>query len=188
MWEFIVQPWPWWFSGLSISATMFALILFGRSFGFSSNLRTLCAIATQRSRSFFDFDWKKEIWNLIFLVGAILGGFLAHTYLSDGSAVALSPATVNDLAALGFGEPSTSASGVQPDELFSWEQALTLKGFLILAVAGFLVGFGTRYAGGCTSGHAISGLSDLQLPSLIAVVGFFTGGLIMTHLLYPLIF
>ena len=188
MWEFIVQPWPWWFSGLSISATMFALILFGRSFGFSSNLRTLCAIASQRSRSFFDFDWKKEIWNLVFLVGAILGGFLAHTYLSDGTAVALSPATVNDLAALGFGEPSTSASGVQPDELFSWEQALTLKGFLILAVAGFLVGFGTRYAGGCTSGHAISGLSDLQLPSLIAVVGFFTGGLIMTHLLYPLIF
>jgi uncharacterized membrane protein YedE/YeeE len=188
MWEFIVQPWPWWFSGLAISATMFALILFGRSFGFSSNLRTLCAIASRRHVKFFDFDWKKEVWNLIFLVGAIVGGYLANTYLNKGEAVQISQATVQDLSALGFGDPSTSTSGVQPDELFSWENALSLKGFLILAVAGFLVGFGTRYAGGCTSGHAISGLSDLQIPSLVAVIGFFTGGLIMTHLLYPLIF
>jgi len=188
MWEFLINPWPWWFSGAAISATMFVLILFGRSFGFSSNLRTLCAIASRRRVKFFDFDWKKETWNLIFLVGAIIGGYLANTYMNHGEAVQISQATIQDLAALGFGDPSTSASGVQPDELFAWEHVLTLKGFLILAVAGLLVGFGTRYAGGCTSGHAISGLSDLQIPSLIAVIGFFTGGLIMTHLLYPLIF
>ena len=188
MWEFLINPWPWWFSGAAISVTMFALILFGRSFGFSSNLRTLCAIATRRKVKFFDFDWKKEIWNLIFLVGAIIGGYLASTYMNHGEAVQISQATINDLAALGFGDPSTSASGVQPDKLFAWENVLTLRGFLILGVAGLLVGFGTRYAGGCTSGHAISGLSDLQIPSLIAVIGFFTGGLIMTHLLYPLIF
>ena len=188
MWEFLVNPWPWWFSGAAIATTMFALILFGRSFGFSSNLRTLCAIASRRKVKFFDFDWKKEAWNLIFLVGAIIGGYLANTYMNHGEAVQISQATIQDLAALGFGDPSTSASGVQPDELFAWEHVLTLKGFLILAVAGLLVGFGTRYAGGCTSGHAISGLSDLQIPSLIAVIGFFTGGLIMTHLLYPLIF
>ena len=187
MWEFLVNPWPWWFSGAAIATTMFALILFGRSFGFSSNLRTLCAIASRRKVKFFDFDWKKETWNLIFLVGAIIGGYLANTYMNHGEAVQISQATIQDLAALRFGDPSTSASGVQPDELFAWEHVLTLKGFLILAVAGLLVGFGTRYAGGCTSGHAISGLSDLQIPSLIAVVGFFTGGRIMTHLLYPLI-
>jgi len=175
MWEFLINPWPWWFSGAAISVTMFALILFGRSFGFSSNLRTLCAIATRRKVRFFDFDWKK-------------GGYLANTYMNHGEAVQISQATITDLAVLGFGEPSTSSSGVQPDELYAWENVLTIRGFLILAVAGLLVGFGTRYAGGCTSGHAISGLSDLQLPSLIAVIGFFTGGLIMTHLLYPFIF
>ena len=72
-----------------------------------------------------------------------------------------------------------------PVELF---ETLTLKNIIILIIGGLLIGFGTRYAGGCTSGHAISGLSDLQLPSLIAVVGFFIGGLIMVHLLFPLIF
>lgn len=189
MWEFLINPWPWWFSGAAIAVTMFTLILFGRSFGFSSNLRTLCAIASRRRVKFFDFDWKKEIWNLIFLIGAIIGGYIASTYLSNGEAVHISPATISDLKSLGFSEPNLSnGGGVQPAELFAWEHVLTIKGFLILAVAGLLVGFGTRYAGGCTSGHAISGLSDLQIPSLIAVIGFFTGGLIMTHLLYPLIF
>jgi uncharacterized membrane protein YedE/YeeE len=57
-----------------------------------------------------------------------------------------------------------------------------------MVIGGFLVGFGTRYAGGCTSGHAISGLSNLQFASLIATIGFFAGGLIATHLLYPLLF
>ena len=52
---------------------------------------------------------------------------------------------------------------------------------------GFLVGFGARWAGGCTSGHAISGLADLQVPSLVAVVGFFVGGLAVTHLVLPLL-
>ena len=59
---------------------------------------------------------------------------------------------------------------------------------MVLAVGGFLVGFGTRYAGGCTSGHAISGLSNLQLPSLVAVIGFFIGGLVMTHLIFPYLY
>ncbi|MFN9800115.1 MAG: YeeE/YedE family protein, partial [Bacteroidota bacterium] len=74
------------------------------------------------------------------------------------------------------------------DELYSWETVLTLRGFLILAVGGLMVGFGARYAGGCTSGHAISGLSDLQWPSLLAVMGFFLGGLVMTHVLFPVLY
>jgi len=65
---------------------------------------------------------------------------------------------------------------------------LSLKGFLVLAFGGLMVGFGSRYAGGCTSGHAISGLSDLQIQSLIAVAGFFIGGLLMTYFVLPLIF
>ncbi len=183
--EFISQPWTWWVSGILISATMFALIFFGQSFGFSSNLRTICSAAGGgKLVKFFDFNWKTQIWNLVFLIGAILGGFIAKTYLSDGQPVAISQNTINDLAKLGISAPKSA----QPDELFSLDALLSFKGFLILALGGLMVGFGSRYAGGCTSGHAISGLSDLQLPSLIAVIGFFIGGLIMTFVLIPLIF
>lgn len=183
--EFISQPWTWWVSGILIAATMFALLFFGQSFGFSSNLRTICSAAGGgKFVKFFDFNWKTQIWNLVFLIGAILGGFIAKTFLSDGQPVAISQNTITDLAKLGIAAPKS----VQPEELFSLEALLSLKGFLILALGGLMVGFGSRYAGGCTSGHAISGLSDLQLPSLIAVIGFFIGGLLMTFLIYPLIF
>lgn len=185
MLEFISQPWTWWVSGTLIAATMFVLLYFGQSFGFSSNLRTLCSAAGGgKLVKFFDFNWKSQSWNLVFLLGAILGGFIAKTFLSDGAPVAISESTIQDLAKLGFAAPQS----VQPNELFSWESVFTLKGFLVLALGGLMVGFGSRYAGGCTSGHAISGLSDLQLPSLIAVIGFFIGGLAMTFLILPLIF
>jgi uncharacterized membrane protein YedE/YeeE len=185
MLEIIRQPWSWWVSGMVISTIMFSLLFFGKSFGFSSNLRTICAIGgAGRVNKFFDFNWKTQIWNLVFLVGAIIGGFIAKEFLSTGEAVQISEATIQDLQALGFSRPIS----VQPEELFSWDAIFTLKGFSILSIGGFLVGFGSRYAGGCTSGHAISGISDLQIPSMIAVVGFFTGGLLMTWFIYPLIF
>ncbi len=183
--EFFLQPWSWWFSGVMISMVMFTLLYFGKSFGFSSNLRTLCSVAgAGKAVKFFDFDWKTQSWNLVFLVGAIIGGWIAKNVLSDGQVLALSQSAIESLAQLGFDSPS----GAQPDEIFGWESVLTLKGFLILSFGGLMVGFGSRYAGGCTSGHAISGLSDLQIPSLIAVIGFFIGGLLMTHVLFPLIF
>lgn len=184
MLEFIKQPWSWYVSGTLIAGIMFVLLYFGKSFGFSSNLRTICAAAGGgKLVKFFDFKWKTQIWNLVFLVGAILGGFIAKQYLSTGEPVLISENTIKDLSAMGISAPVS----VQPEELFSMEALFTLKGFLILAIGGLMVGFGSRWAGGCTSGHAISGLSDLQLPSLIAVIGFFAGGLIMTHFLLPLI-
>lgn len=183
--DFLTKPWPWYVSGTVISAIMFTLLFFGKSFGFSSNLRTLCAISgAGKVSSFFRFDWKAQTWNLMFLVGAILGGWITRQFLSDGMPVQISEATILDLKKLGFSEPK----GMQPEELFSLQAIFTLKGFLVLSLGGFLVGFGSRYAGGCTSGHAISGLSDLQWPSLLAVLGFFAGGLIMTWVIYPLIF
>ncbi len=185
MLEFISQPWPWYVSGILIAATMFVLLYFGKSFGFSSNLKTICTICGGgKFVPFFDFNWRSQTWNLVFLVGAILGGYIAAQFLSTGEPVRISEATISDLAALGFSRPES----VQPEELYSLESAFTLKGFILLALGGLMVGFGSRWAGGCTSGHAISGLSDLQLPSLIAVIGFFAGGLLMTHLLMPLIF
>jgi uncharacterized membrane protein YedE/YeeE len=161
------------------------MIFFGKSFGFSSNLRTICTIAgAGKHVKFFDFDWKTQSWNLVFLLGAIIGGYIANNYLNDGSDFQLAKSTAKDLAELGFAK----AKAIQPLELFSWDAIFTLKGFAVLAIGGLLVGFGSRYAGGCTSGHAISGISNLQIPSLIAVVGFFIGGLVMTHFIFPLIF
>ncbi|MGZ8504499.1 MAG: YeeE/YedE family protein, partial [Flavitalea sp.] len=175
----------WWFSGTLIAAIMFFLLYFGQSFGFSSNLRTICAAAgLGKKTKFFDFNWKAQTWNLVFLVGAIVGGFIANQFLSSGTPVEISQATINDLSKLGIAAPTS----LQPSELFSLDAILSVKGFSLLAVGGLMVGFGSRYAGGCTSGHAISGLSDLQIPSLIAVVGFFIGGLVMTFFILPIIF
>ncbi|MDP3466874.1 MAG: YeeE/YedE thiosulfate transporter family protein [Daejeonella sp.] len=183
--EFILQPWSWWFSGIMIAAIMFFLLYFGQSFGFSSNLRTICAAAgLGKSAKFFDFNWKAQTWNLVFLVGAILGGFITREFLSTDAPVLISEATIQDLSKLGIAAPVS----LQPVELFGLDAVLSIKGFLLLAFGGLMVGFGSRYAGGCTSGHAISGLSDLQVPSLIAVMGFFIGGLLMTYLFLPLIF
>ena len=183
--ELITQTWAWWFSGAMIASIMFFLLYFGQSFGFSSNLRTICAAAgLGKKTKFFDFNWKAQTWNIVFLIGSIIGGYIASQFLSSGQPVEISAATINDLSKMGIATPES----LQPNELFSLEAVFSLKGFLILAFGGLMVGFGSRYAGGCTSGHAISGLSNLQWPSLIAVIGFFIGGLAMTYLIMPLIF
>lgn len=185
MLEFIRQPWPWYISGFAISLIMVMLLYFGKSFGFSSNLRTICSISGAGNRvKFFDFDWHKEIWNLLFLVGSIIGGYIVSRWLGNPDPMQLSASTINDLKGLGI----HFDGGLNPSQLFGKDFATSSKGFLVLLTGGALVGFGSRYAGGCTSGHAISGLSNLQIPSLIAVTGFFIGGLVMTYLFFPLIF
>jgi len=134
---------------------------------------------------FFKFNWKDSIWNLTVVLGAIIGGFIAVQFLSNDRITDLNPATISELTALGFGN---SGETLVPNELFNLEAITSIKGLAILIIGGLLVGFGTRYAGGCTSGHAITGLSSLQGPSLIAVIGFFLGGLLMTNFILPLLF
>lgn len=165
---------------------MLLLIYFGKSFGMSSNLRTLCSMGgAGKFSDFFKPDWREQKWNLMVVLGAMIGGFIAYNYLSDGSGVNINPQTVTELQAMGIEAPN----GKLLPDVFAGEDALkNPKTIAILLIGGILVGFGTRYAGGCTSGHAISGLSNLQLPSLIAVIGFFIGGLVMSWFLLPLIF
>jgi len=183
--QWIYEPWPWYFGGAMIALIIFLLIMMDKNFGMSSNLRTLCTICGAGKKvDFFKFNWKTQRWNLIFVLGTIIGGFIAANYLSNNIAVDISKKTIENLNHLGF---KSAGNSYLPDELFMLNQ-LNIKSILLLIVGGILVGFGARYAGGCTSGHAISGLSNLQLPSLIAVVGFFIGGLIMVHLLFPLLF
>lgn len=184
--NYLLGTWHWSISGFLIGLVMLILIYFGKSFGMSSNLRTICTmLGAQKFSDFFKFDWREQKWSLAVILGAILGGFIAIQFLSNNEIVDLNPKTVE---ALQNYQIDYEKGKLLPEVLFSFENIFTLKGILILFLGGILVGFGTRYAGGCTSGHAISGLSNLQIPSLIAVIGFFVGGLIMVHLIFPLIF
>jgi hypothetical protein len=183
--EYLLGTWHWSISGFLIGITMLLLTYFGKTFGMSSNLRTLCSMAgAGKFSDFFKIDWREQKWSLAVVLGCILGGFIAYQFLSNGTGVNLNPETVTQLQTLSIDAPDGK---LLPDALFSMEALQTPKGFTILLVGGLLIGFGTRYAGGCTSGHAISGLSNLQIPSLVAVIGFFIGGLVMAHFLLPII-
>jgi uncharacterized membrane protein YedE/YeeE len=185
MLEILKQPWPWYVAGPLIGLVVPALLLIGnKSFGVSSSLRHICAACLPSKLPFFKYDWKKESWNLFFVAGIALGGFIAAYFLTNSAPIAINEATAADLKALGV----TDFSHLMPSDIFSFEQLFTLKGFIFMVLGGFMVGFGTRYAGGCTSGHAIMGLSNLQWPSLVATVSFMVGGFAMTWLILPYIF
>jgi len=184
--DIILQPWAWYVAGPLIALVMYLMFYFGKKFGISSNLETVCAIGgAGKFVDFFKFDWRKNKWNLIFVVGLIVGGFISDQWLTPDQTIALNPQTVEDLSEMGF---SNAGASYLPNEIYGVEAMLTVKGFIILLIAGIFVGFGSRYAGGCTSGHGIVGLSSLSKESFIAVGGFFIGGLIMTWLILPLIF
>lgn len=184
--EFISSTWHWSISGFLIGLVMLSLIYFGKVFGMSSNLRSLCSMTgIGKKVAFFDWDWKSQRWNLVVVAGTMLGGYFATHFLSSDSNVAINEITIQKLQNIGIEAPN---SKLLPDSLFGKNVFESPKMILFLLVGGLLIGFGSRYAGGCTSGHAISGLSNFQLPSLKAVVGFFVGGLIMVNFIFPLIF
>lgn len=184
--ELLKEPWPWYVAGPIIAFVYTQLALFGKSFGISASLRAACSMAGAGKKiPFFNFDWKSQIWNFMFIIGSIIGGFIASQYMVNDAPMELSEATIASLKTLNMDSYKT---GIYPTELLNWDALFTLKGFIFMVIGGILIGFGSRWAGGCTSGHAISGLANLQLPSLIAVIGFFIGGLIMTFFLIPIIF
>jgi hypothetical protein len=187
--QFIAEPWPWYVAGPLLALVMFILLWFGHEFGISDNFRLMCAAdGADQMNEFFKIDWKSGGWNMMVALGAVFGGYLvSHYFLGpQGDIAHISSATVQQLNDIGI--PVKEGEVPLVPAFISWESLWTWQGWLIIAGGGFLVGFGARYAGGCTSGHAISGLSALQLPSLIAVIGFFMGGLFMTYVVVPLIF
>lgn len=184
MLEFLKQPWAWYVAGPLIGLTVPLLLIIGnKSFGISSSLRHICASCIPANIPFFKYDWKKEAWNLFFVLGIFLGGAVAFNLLSNPAPIAVNPKLAQELAGYGI----TNYNNLIPEDIINWQSLFTLKGFILMVVGGFLVGFGTRYAGGCTSGHAIMGLSNLQLPSLIATICFMVGGFIMANLILPFI-
>lgn len=184
--EFLSQTWHWAVSGFIIGLIMLTLTYFGKNFGMSTNLRTLCSMAgAGKKYSFFDWDWQSQKWNLIVVIGAMFGGFVAIQFMSSPENVTLNPKTILQLEALAIDAPNGKLA---PNKLFGTEIFSNIYSIFILIIGGFLIGFGSRYAGGCTSGHAISGLSNLQSQSLKAVIGFFLGGLIVSYFVLPLLF
>ena len=184
MWNFLSQPWPWYVAGPLIGLIVPILLILGnKTFGISSSLRHVCAACFPANISFFKYDWKKERWNLLFVTGAFLGGFIASTFLSNHQAIDIHPELKNELSTYGI----TNFNALIPTQLFSWENLFTLKGFILMVIGGFLVGFGTRYAGGCTSGHSISGLANFQWTSLVATCCFMAGGFLMANIILPYI-
>ena len=181
---FLQQPWAWYVAGPLIGLMVPALLISGnKTLGISSSLRHVCAACIPANIPFFHYNWKKEAWNLFFVAGIIIGAAIVAAFFSNPNPVNINPKLVAELNNYGI----TEQQSLLPQQLFNWQQLLTAKGFLVMVVGGFLVGFGTRYAGGCTSGHAIMGLSNLQVPSLIATISFMAGGFIMANLLLPFI-
>ncbi len=178
------SPWPWYVAGPLIGLTVPLLLILGnKSFGVSSSLRHICAACLPANISFFKYDWKKEAWNLFFVGGILLGAILVTQAFNNPDPVQVNPKLVSELSSFGI----TNYYGLVPTELFNWQTLLTPTGLILIVVGGFLVGFGTRWAGGCTSGHAIMGLSSLQWPSLVSTMSFMAGGFIMANLILPYI-
>lgn len=185
MLELLKQPWPWYIAGPLLGLTVPILLLLGnKHLGISANLRHICAACFPSNISFFKYEYKKELWNLLFILGVLIGGFIGARLLANPNEIIVSESLKSELATYGI----TDYSNIIPKDIFSWEKLLTVKGFLLLTLGGFLVGFGTRYAGGCTSGHAISGLSNLQWPSLVTTVCFMVGGILVANFVLPLFF
>ena len=182
--SWISHPWPWYVAGPLIGLTIPLLLIIGnKSLGVSASLRHICAACFPSNIPFFKYEWKKEAWNLFFAAGIIAGGFIAARLLADQQPIQINPKLTATMAAYGI----TDFTGTVPKQLFNWQALLTVKGLLLMVLGGFLVGFGTRYAGGCTSGHSIMGLATLQWPSLLATCCFMAGGFVMTNLILPYI-
>ncbi|HEY4148760.1 MAG TPA: YeeE/YedE thiosulfate transporter family protein, partial [Chitinophagaceae bacterium] len=161
----IKQPWPWYVAGPLIGLMVPLLLLAGnKTFGISSSLRHICAACFPAGISFFRYNWKREVWNLFFAGGIIVGAYIAVTLLSNHQPVQVNAALAGEWQQYGI----HNYNGTAPADLFNWPALLTARGLILMVAGGFLVGFGTRYAGGCTSGHSIMGLSNLQFPSLVA--------------------
>lgn len=184
MLDILKNPWPWYIAGPLIGLTVPVLLIIGnKAFGISSSLRHICAACIPANIPYFKYEWSKEVWNLFFVGGILIGGFLAVTLLANSNPVEIHPNLSSELSSYGI----TNLESVVPVDLFNWSSLWTLKGFIVMVIGGFLVGFGTRYAGGCTSGHAIMGLSTLQWPSLVATCCFMIGGIIMANWILPVI-
>ena len=146
-------------------------------------MRDICAIIAPKKIAYFNYNWREYLWRVLFVAGITFGGFVGATALKSPGMIQISGGVRQILASFNV----TDYSALVPLNLFSWASLLTLRGFTLVVVGGFLVGFGTRYADGCTSGHTIHGISNFHRSSIIASLCFFAGGLFTTYVVLPLL-
>jgi uncharacterized protein len=156
-----LTPISWALAGAGIAAVTLALLfLLNRRLGISTGFEDLCSLVLQAPYFRRQTLLGARGWRLPFVAGLLLGGVLS--------------------AVLGGGWQPTWNLGMLDARL-----GLGHAGKLAWMFAGGLfIGFGTRMAGGCTSGHGIFGLSNLELPSAVSTASFMAGGIVTTQLLY----
>lgn len=178
------EPWPWYVAGPLIGlAVPLLLILGNKTFGISSSLRHMCAICAPAKIPFFHYNWKAEVWNLFFVGGILLGGIIAATFLSAGGEIPMHENLRTELQSYGV----HNFTALVPGDLFNFKSLFSARGFVLMILGGLLVGFGTRYAGGCTSGHSITGISMLQPGSIVATICFMAGGFFVANVILPIV-
>ena len=182
--HFISQPWPWYVAGPLIGLIIVALQwIDNKPLAASSSYRHICAAIIPTGIPFLKYNWKTEYWNLLFVAGIFIGGFLAANILRHPLNIAINHETTQQLQAIGLKD----TTGFAPAQIFSFSALQTLPGIIIMVFGGFLIGFGSRYAGGCVSGHSMTGISDLQWTSVLATASIFAGGIFTSYILLPLI-
>ncbi len=180
--EILSQPIHWSIAGVLIGLTVPALMLAGnKRFGLSSSFKHICAMCIPNKIPYFQYNWKEYKWLFLFIAGVMSGALIAGVIIPNPENIILAESTESFLAQYGI----SPGNGLLPAELFSFSKLNTSGGFFLMVIGGFLVGFGTRWAEGCTSGHSIYGLSTLQWPSLVATICFMAGGMITANFILP---
>jgi uncharacterized protein len=160
-----LPPLHWAIAGAGIAAvTLGLLFLTNRRLGISAGFEDVCSLVLQQPYFVRSGLRSARKWRLPFVGGLILGGFLS----------AIGGGGWQPTWALGMFD---QVIGFGPAGKIAW-----------MFVAGLFIGFGTRLGGGCTSGHGIFGLSNLELPSLVTTISFMAGGILTTQLLYRVVF
>jgi uncharacterized membrane protein YedE/YeeE len=181
----VISPWPWYVSGPILGISIPLLLFFGnKMLGVSSSMQHICTALIPTKAEYFNYDWKTGAWNIVVALGIVLGGLVGGLFMRNPNPIDISESTKSDLIALGI----SNFDGMLPSEIFGTANMISFQAFIFIVVGGFLVGFGVRYAGGCTSGHGFMGLSMASKSSFLAIVAFFAGGLIMTNLIFPFLF